>query len=549
MAQRSKSEVTNEVEVEKADQDKSANTSGHALPNYLKAALRLPTTRPLGADRVDTDLVTIDGKAYVNDFPVAGVCVLDYVPTLGYSKDATSAVNRASFDNFNILRAQISGNRPYEPADHMIYRAGVDSMRDLYMYVARIYKIINTYSASSLYKPRAILAAMGLDPSSWINNASALYQWLLSHAGSLLPFPTVDIGNITERHHIYNSYLFSDGEAASSQTYIMNQKAFWSYEVVDEVRGLTLRQMPASFESFIDMWDEMYVALQGSSDVYIIAADIRRAFGDAVITNLVAPSAGDQAEYIKLDPMLCSIMNAAVVGTDFYAGQMSLVKRMEAFRIYDEAGIIKCDPEWSGPVNSFDLNNNVPFTRIPVFTNHVNLVNDQPTEEDLLNAVRLKPAFHTYITNSTDNDATLHVEFESFGTEVVVDARVCTLPSAIDASNYDIVANYPFSSGMVSLSYSGSQSEPASVVAMMRTLGGLSVCDWAPPVTMLRMSWDDAEGHVRLSANTSWNGVSDRDATKITETIEDVQNYVPITIENIKQIHDNNLLAEFGFQE
>nr|AIY31271.1 capsid protein [Dromedary picobirnavirus] len=497
----------------------SSSSTSYALPQYLSAALRLPTSYPLGARSSDT-AINDGGVAISEPNPIPGYMVLNYIPTLGVSDGPTSAVNRASFNQFNVIRAAISGNRPYEPADHMIYRACVDSMRQLYYYARRIYAIVRKYSATNLYRPSAALTAMGLNASDWIDNAARLYQWLLVHKQALQPFPTVPIGNITVRHLTYNTYMFSDGGIDSSQTYIMNQRGFWSYEVVDEVKGITTRIFPKTFDEFQDMWDEMYSALQNSSDVYIIAADIRRAFEDRCITDLPDTPVDLEVEYLEVDPVKKAVMNATILGcTDYDEDE---AENIINFRIVDDGGVIKCSPYLLDNYSSGGYGTPIGSCKM---LNHINCIEANPTEGEILSSMRLK--LGVKVTNESANNT---VFIQSMGTEVILNAKIVGFTSmgTILESPFATLTVYKYGS-TDRVENSGIYDGLDSAATLCRQISNF---DWHPPVLI---AFADQAAHPDIPLSS------------ISMLLEDIQNYVPVSDYNVKTVHEACLLAEFGF--
>lgn len=497
----------------------SSPSSAHSA--MVQAAAQLPASYPLGAPRTDDRIVlngtdsaaqvvpaVNNGKAtHSVKSSVAGICVIDYVPVLGYSKTATSALNRAVFSQFNEIRKQISGNRPYEPADHMIYRLCVDSLRELFYYGCRAYMVVAKYSAQNLYRPRAIMTAMGLDFDDWSTNAADFYQWLKQQSTALEPFPTVPLGDLTAKRLDYNTMFYTDGEGASAQTYIINQRAFYSYEVVDQVKGLTLRTLGRTVAEFIELFNTLYSALQSSSDCYIIAADIRRAFGDAVITNLQVPEAGSEVAYAKMDAALLSIMNADIWPIAAARGVTSDI--LKPFRVVDNGGLLTCAPTLSRVVGPGYA---VSAFQIGARHYHLNMVADNPTTDDIVAGMRWKSnSVSRFLMDASD--VLVNTEFSAFGTEILIGMYIVTAESSTP------------------LAYGGITVETDAAVLDAK-ITALSRFDWAPAVHFALMD-----------GSATWDGSAKLD---IRDYVQDIQNYVPVYGSQIENIHNALLLETFG---
>lgn len=503
-------------------------TPSGSRPPYLEAALRISSSRPLGASHTDTSFI-VNGSDSVNistgspgSTGTPGICAYDYISTYGVSTGNTSALNRAVFNDFNLIRSKISGNRSYEPCDHMIYRIAIDSLRELYIYVRRIYGIIRRYSATNLYKPRAILEAMGLDADSWIRNAAALYQWLLTTQESLKPFPTIPVGDMSVNHVMYDTYLFTDGDIECTQTYIMNHRYYYSYEVVDKVKGLTIREMADTYDEFLIMWDQMYQALQNSADVYVIAADIRRAFEDKVITELPSTPVDYSVEYHKYDPVLESVRNACVLGLNNANDYMDALTQL--FRVEDN-GFGGLTSAGLAQVLNFNIAAS-KVTTLPMMLNHINCIEQVPTPDSILNSVRLKPAMEVKLLDVTDDLISVGLQIRAMGTEVIVSARMV----GVDASGAYSRQSAPTGYAMFMTSSMGEFYPMNALTNVLRTLSYIANFDWHHPVVV-------------------W-GIDTQDPSELTKTFytyEDVQNYIPVTNSDLKMIHEAKLLADFGF--
>lgn len=438
--------------------DGTSGTGGTSTTSHsgaVNAATRVATAYPLGAPTTDERILEVletnestTTKLGTVSLTEAqpGVMVLDYVPTFGYSNDINSALNRASNSVFNAIRSQISGNRPYQPADHMIYRGCVDSARELYYSVTRIYGIIGRYMATNLYTPRAILTAMGYDAEDIISNAADIFQWLHTQNEALKPFPTVPIGSISGRRIAYASAIFTDGDIESSQMYIPNQRAFYSYEVVDKVKGLTLRMLPdkAKWADITSLWDTLIRALANSTDVYIIAADIRRAFPDSYVWELPVIDNQYAVPIGKSDFALDSIMNTDI----FSVGGVNNAAFINSLRIVDDitgdTGTLKCTPKMNIP-NVYGEADQSGIGYLPVKIQHVNAAHTELDTDQVLRATQNKVVHNPKITWNFHEEGygyDLVDELLSFGFEIFTGVKIATLnPATVSGVSVESVAS------------------------------------------------------------------------------------------------------------
>lgn len=510
MAERKSNTDENEVRSNPQDNPggtETPKTEGSHTKAVLAAA-RISTSRPLGASRVDRGLIEFNVGDNSVTSPVAGIMVLDYIPTLGVSESATSALSRAAANEFNAIRSQISGNRPYEPVDHMIYRICVDSMRELYTYIKRAWRILTHYSATNLYRPLGYLTAMGLNANDWNANREKIYQWLLTHAKALEQFPTVPIGRISDRRIALNEAFFLDGEIEGAQTYIFNQVAFYSYEVVDKVKGVTLRKMGKTWNETEQLWDTMYTALASSSDVFTMTADIRRAFADKVITDLPVPTAAtEEVPIAKFDVILEGIQNSTILGV-YQSDDPDDTKFqtvLDAFRIQDKLGngALYCRPKWT-------LTFDGTIDNVAAFSSHVNSQMQEPSADNVINMMRFRLAGSTAIEYRAEASQFVSVtSIDAMGTEVLLNAKILRLGGGTQENPFTVLQ---FASLTPNI-------EPTLI-------SEIANFDWHPCIYFT----------VGTFSGTTENNLY---------PLEDVQNYIPVYDTDVQQLHDALLLENF----
>lgn len=507
-----------------------------SYPQYVHSAAMLSTAYPLGAPRLDKDIATFQASAddplYARSVDerssVPGIMVINYLPTLGVSTTRNSALNRAMDYEFTAIRSKISGRRPYEPPDHMIYRICVDSLRELYNYICRAYQIVNNYTATNLYMPMHMMKALGLDYDAWKADASNVLQWLESHANALASYPTVPIGQITDRRNVMNSVIFTDGELPCSQMYVFNQRGFYSYKVVDEAKGVSVVIPEGGTPSdYFNMWDDMFAALASSTDVAIITSDIRLAFGDQVITALTPPTRSSPVTVQKFDVGLTNIMNLQTAGVIDLGrfGQEPEAEARECLASLAEALRIK-DAGGNALRTTGHYQRLIPWENgsrygigVPGYFSHINAIKESPSTEDIVESVRLKPlvdckcVIHDY-DDPVGKTAVVTVHFDAIITEAVAYVECFT-----------IAVNGELDTKGINSSVTFLDSEVAFVA--LEPIAAASCFDFMFPRVY----------------DIVLDGV---DATMLSVTLEDVQNYVPLSRDVSKQLSDAILLAEFN---
>ena len=197
-------------------------------PQLLKDAASFPYAWPLG-NKLDV------GKHgnLINLGSLPGVLVMNWAPTIGYSKDGTSPVNVASINTYTKVRHDNSGHANYDHADYMMYLLAMDSVYAFHSWMRRVYGVALTYSNTNRYYPRAIVKAMGVDFDDLQSNLADFRQYINTYAVKASALAVPAKMSIMTKHYWMSEGLYYDSNQDKPQTYLFNPIGFYKFRLSD----------------------------------------------------------------------------------------------------------------------------------------------------------------------------------------------------------------------------------------------------------------------------------------------------------------------------
>lgn len=195
-------------------------------PQLLKDAASFPYAWPLG-NKLDV------GKYgnFINHGSLPGVLVMNWAPTIGYSKDGTSPVNVASINTYTKVRHDNSGHANYDHADYMMYLLAMDSVYAFHSWMRRVYGVALTYSNTNRYYPRAIVKAMGVDFDDLQSNLADFRQYINTYAVKASALAVPAKMSIMTKHYWMSEGLYYDSNQDKPQTYLFNPIGFYKFRL------------------------------------------------------------------------------------------------------------------------------------------------------------------------------------------------------------------------------------------------------------------------------------------------------------------------------
>lgn len=305
-----------EVENTSVKMSKENDYGWHSkFPSFSRDAASLPFATPLG-----------DGVHLSNNdiAPVPGVMSLRFIPTVGYSSDQKSAINRSASRFRSYLRSVQKASADYDSADIMIILLAVDSLLTFHEMCCKAYRVINLWSPTNKYWPDAILLSMGIDPS--IRFQAAEFRGFINQLGiNLTRFVMPANFDLNYRHQWMTEGLYLDSNTEKAQTYSFTPAGFWVYSNTGS-NGSELTWLPmnksnnaAKLNDLITMATTMLNALSNDDDVDIINGDLFAAYGREGIKPIT--QLNDLEVLIpKYDPVVLSMIENATICGGFAPG-------------------------------------------------------------------------------------------------------------------------------------------------------------------------------------------------------------------------------------
>lgn len=93
---------------------------------------------------------------------IPGILSLRYLPTIGYSADNTSPINRSAIRLYTHIRNIQKAAAKYDPADLMMYLMALDSCYSFWAMLRRAYGTAQLYTPVNKYYPRNLLNVQGI---------------------------------------------------------------------------------------------------------------------------------------------------------------------------------------------------------------------------------------------------------------------------------------------------------------------------------------------------------------------------------------------------
>lgn len=368
-----------------------------------------------------------DGSAITNQtltsdtYDVPGIMAIRYAPTYGFSDSIKSPLTQMSRTTFNHLVAATNRVPSYEYTDLTVYQIAMTSLIQFYYWMCRIYLVAGTYDAANLTWNKAVFAALDVNGTDIIKNRSLLYSYILTFARRISAFPFPKSFDLFNRTAALVSNIYADGTDPKDQLYVFCPVGAYRWDTDDSVGASKLTFVRyTSNMTYADITaygNALLDAVQGSSDVQLMTADILKVYSNDLVTVNIPPENGSIAPVY--DPMiLTQIMNAKWVGPEIQglditqATDNSVLEPYmvsKPFVMYKVAGA----PNLAG-LHCRDM---------------VNFLVSNPSEGTVLEGTRFK-----FTVKFNDSDQ--KVEFHSFGSEIVESLFIYTAANATPDSSF-----------------------------------------------------------------------------------------------------------------
>lgn len=225
----------------------------------------------------------------VNKGSLPGVMAIYTSSTFGWSDNPNSPVNVAARNIYSYVRHANSGHANYDAPDLMLYLCAMDSLYSYLAYLKRIYGVVNTYSYTNRYYPKAVVEAMHVDFDDIQANLAdfrAFINMLAVKVGSMCIPASM---SYMAKHMWMYSGLYTDSDQDKAQTYLFVPFGNYRYELVNDAGALVWHGFIGettplhTFETLRNTASYMLDPILQSEDMNIMSGDILKAFGAANI--------------------------------------------------------------------------------------------------------------------------------------------------------------------------------------------------------------------------------------------------------------------------
>lgn len=255
---------------------------------------------------------------------IPGIMSMKIYPGPGKSHGKSDAVNIAANMIYSRIRSVVSGTRPYDAPDLMMYILGADHAYMYLSWMQRLYGMMNVYSSMNRYMPNDLVSANGVNPNNLRANMARFRTYINQYALQLsVLYVPADIPLFSRHYWLYQN-LWTDADSAKAQFYMYVPYGFGVYEETASAKGGVIRcvsleslsEADLTVDDIITFGNRILNNLIMSEDIATISGDVRKTYGEG---NSLSASTIDEV-YSVIPTMnkeiLSQIENLTVYGLD-----------------------------------------------------------------------------------------------------------------------------------------------------------------------------------------------------------------------------------------
>lgn len=218
---------------------------------------------------------------------VPGLMAINFVPTIGVSKDSISPANIAAQNIYSYVRYMNSGAKNYDQADLMLYMLAMDSLYMYWNWMKRIYGYLSVYSQYNKYMPRAYAKADGIKFDDFITRLADFREYINQCAARLTAFCVPAVMPYFIRHSWMVSNIYKDSDTLKAQQYMFTPTYFYKYDETGSQYGGQLIRVGGrtagtewTFDTLQKTFEQMFAAVAYSEDIGVMSGDVLKAYGN-----------------------------------------------------------------------------------------------------------------------------------------------------------------------------------------------------------------------------------------------------------------------------
>lgn len=471
-------------------------------PNLLQAAGSFPYPyRPGMSLNIGQYTIPTVSNPIQRQFVIPGVMVLDWVPSVGYSKTATDPASIMAKEIYAKVRAAFSGSLDADGPDFVVYLGALDSIFTYLAWLKRLYRVMNAWTPENYVLPDVVLSAMGFTAANILSlrqHRTQLWQCINELILMSRKFTCPAVMDLFNRHYWMSDNVYTDSPDINSQFYLFNPTALYKYAALDMPDGnpgpgLQMTLMPQfnssnasniSVELFYQFGRSLIDALVAWDDAYTINGYLQRAY--AGVPTFIVEELPQDAVLLPqyTEEVLTQIENSRAIPFGRY-WDFSDLSGLNVTQDVPSNAVI------SDPTVTLDMLQAVAdsFQRCVTTSPTLSARSPSPTVADSVIASRLQCAVKSYTMSG--NSATLKI---TAATEIPVAWHIY---KTVRASNvwgtggipYPQVVNFTYQTG------AGSTTTAGEMIAMLEEALGVFEAeqfDWHPFSFVTRSSYYNA---------------------------------------------------------
>lgn len=440
-------------------------------PLLTESVARIPFPYRPGMELPDVKLLNSAASQAAFPRTVPGIMTLEWIPAVGYSKDNLSPISMTAKDIFSKVRSAFSGSIMADAPDFIMHIMAMDSIYAYISWLKRVYRASGTFTLNNHLTPEVLLQAMGFEPNGALRimkERTRLWGLINELVAMTDSFIVPDEFPIITRHMWMSERAYSDAFSLNAQMYLFNCTNWYKFATDEAGAGslaltkLDLTQIETSGVEYLYTFGRTLIeALSAWDDAYIINGYLAKVYGDKRV-KLAALAENETMEMLYNEVVLSQIENATtpMVPTTSVVSTIKQDPLTNAI-LTDFYAVISADG-WSKVVYPDQV--------------RLNVRNDAPTSENVVEATRLATKFFTVSKESEER-----VTSTCYGTEIVIKLTIYMASTAgrNTAEAYSLV-----NIGLVGTTNGTNVTvKTATLKRMMQLSCYMSAFDWHPFIT------------------------------------------------------------------
>lgn len=437
---------------------------------------------------------------------VPGIMTLELSLVPGFSSGTTSAVNIAARNLYTATRKEQTGQFVFDAVDEMMFAITMDNLNCFYVWMQRLYGIMNNYQVLNRYVPDALIRANHVDPVDLRKHKADLLYYMEQFAVYVRAYPIPTEMSYFKRHAEMFANVYKDGEGDKAQLYCFVPAGFWafnetfstadkgslSYQPLTVQTGSTIFKL-LSFDEITALGDRLLTGVISSQDAGNISAAMLKAFG----YDSYAFGSTDwtyKVEPVYNEEILMQIHNAKAVG--YFSSNSDITQNDEGQLIF-------------APILNQSLNQQVI----------IDCAYNDPTPDEVFAMTRFAA-----IVTSQDSSKSTGVA----GAEIVNMIHMFKFAHSDPSEAEEPILGWAQIPTYRKIS--NNASVPPDFILFLEMFTDVSKFDWSPVIDML-VAQQGSGGIVTSALRLPFN---------------DFENYVVMGVEDLRKLHEVALLSLFG---